>query len=93
MLKKGCISRPDQSLLDTVSLKFSTQMMSVGSVDAALELYRTAKLLPNTSTRFHVMEELHVSINGAAYHENPRLLSATTTPGGKPCIVKILKFR
>ena len=93
MLKKSYISRPDQTVLDTISLKFSNQMMSVGSVNAALELYITAKLLPETSTRCHVMEELHVSINGAAYHDNPRLLSATTTPGGKPCIVKILKIR
>lgn len=93
LLKKSHISRPDQSILDTISLKYANQMMSVGSVDAALELYNTAKLLPKSSTRFQVAKVLCISINGEAYNNSPNLLSASTIPEGKPCIVKILKIR
>ena len=60
---------------------------------AALELYNTAKLLPKSSTRFQVAEVLNISINGEAYNNAPNLLSASTIPEGKPCIVKILKIR
>jgi hypothetical protein len=93
LLRKSHVSRPDLDVLDTISLKYSNQMITVGSVDAALELYNTAKCLPKSSTRLHVSDALKITIDGEAYANVPNLLTASTIPDGKPCIVKILKIR
>ena len=90
-LKQANISRPEQSILQTIFLRFAKQVELVrSSVDDSAELYRQVKDMPKTSTKCALVEK-KIDVNGPVPElDSPQFLSATG-PNGQQLMVKVLR--
>lgn len=78
-------------MLRKITLQFAASLIvSCDDPESAIDLYRTAALLPNTTTLALIQSATQVTVKGPLNLELPHILTAADR-GGRQLIVKILR--